>query len=161
MKQKNLEQYIKLIIESIDKENESNVNIKFPDTIPSSLLVEADQNPFIKGYVYPYDKNRIRCGIYYNDILVGFMTPRESSRGWRIGAIYVKKEYSGKSISSIAIKKFLQDKKAAPVLIDTNNVTSQKAFEKAGFSMDQAIYDWDDGSGQYNIWFPNQSPHTI
>lgn len=89
------------------------------------------------------------------------MTPRESSRGWRIGAIYVKKEYSGKSISSIAIKKFLQDKKAAPVLIDTNNVTSQKAFEKAGFSMDQVIYDWDDGSGQYNIWFPNQSPHTI
>lgn len=134
-------------------ENFHNITIKIGDTIPKELLHQADEHEQIKGYVYPDDDNKFRVGMYYNNKLVGFMTPRKNEENkWRIGAIYVLPEYSRKGIAASAINQFLKGRKAAPVSIDVLNTSSQVSFSKAGYVKGEKIYQWSDGTGSYNIW---------
>ena len=141
------------------------VELRFPDVIPQDLLaladndpeiggfVFADNDPEIGGFVYPQE-DRQRAGIYLDDELVGFMTPREEDGGWRAGAIYIRPDSRGKGIGSLAIDKFFEDKSASPVPIGLNNLASQKAFAKAGFVLldpDEVLTDEKDG-WEYQLW---------
>ena len=129
------------------------VELRFPDVIPQDLLALADNDPEIGGFVYPQE-DRQRAGIYLDNELVGFMTPREEDGGWRAGAIYIRPDSRGKGIGSLAIDKFFEDKSASPVPIGLNNLASQKAFAKAGFVLldpDEVLTDEKDG-WEYQLW---------
>jgi len=142
------ENWRKYLIEQADT-----VQIKFPDDIPSDILTLADKDPEISGFVYP-EEDRERAGIYFNNELVGFMTPRMESGLWRVGAIYISPDYRGKGIGSKAIIKFFEDKDASQVPIGVNNAPAQKAFTKAGFSLlqpDEILTDESDG-WKYQLW---------
>ncbi len=127
---------------------------KYPDSIPQELLLEGDSDISIKGYVYPYE-NRKRGGIYYQNELIGFFTPRHDSNGWRVGAIYIKDEFRGIGIGTLTIQTFLKRRKAAPVPIDVDNIASQRAFEKAGFVKESTTHtNYSDGIfSNYNWWY--------
>ena len=77
---------MKTLLESWNRYLGDTVSIKFPDTIPTNLLLLGDKDPEISGSVYPEDGNKVRGGIYKGDKLVGFFTPREERRGlgWRV-----------------------------------------------------------------------------
>jgi len=130
------------------------VQVKFPDAIPPDILTLADEDPEIAGFVYP-EEGRQRAGIYFDDELVGFMTPREEPNGgWRVGAIYIDPDHRRKGIGSMAIAKFFEHKTASPVPIGINNTSSQKTFAKAGFTLlnpDEILTDEDD-NWQYQLW---------
>ena len=129
------------------------VELRFPDVIPQDLLALADNDPEIGGFVYPQE-DRQRAGIYLDNELVGFMTPREEDGGWRAGAIYIRPDSRGKGIGSLAIDKFFEDKSASPVPIGLNNLASQKAFAQAGFVLldpDEVLTDEKDG-WEYQLW---------
>lgn len=134
----------------------SNISVVFPDSIPTDLLLEADQNPEISGFVHP-GQDRQRAGIYLGDQLVGFMTPREerNNKGWRVGAIFIKPESKGLglNIGSKAIAQFFADRKAAPVPISTTNMASQKAFEAAGFKREESYPDIVEDDGWIGQWW--------
>lgn len=127
------------------------VSIKLGDSIPQYLLDQANQHEQISGYVFP-NEDKFRVGIYYKNEVVGFFTPRQEKNKWRIGAIFVLPEYSGKNIASKAIIEFLKGKQAAPVFIDVNNIASQKTFQKAGYKKQPEMKQWSDNSGHYNVW---------
>lgn len=133
--------------------DESKFKLKYPDIIPIDLLLEGDADYSIKGYVYP-SENRTRGGIYYDGDLVGFITPRKENTGWRVGAIYIKHDFRGFGIGTLAIKTFLKRRKASPVPIDVDNISSQKAFEKAGFKKDPIKHtNYDNGVfSDYHWW---------
>ena len=131
-----------------------NVEVKFPDDIPVEFLEKGDADPEISGFVHP-EEDRQRAGIYFNDKLVGFMTPREEpDKGWRIGAIYINPDDRNKRIGSKAINKFFEKRDASSVPIGTDNVASQKAFANAGFALldpNEILTDEKDG-WEYQIW---------
>lgn len=134
------------------------IEVKYPDNISKDILLKADQDPEISGFVYPNDSSRERAGIYYNNSLVGFFTPRQESNGWRIGAIFILPNYRtlGKGLGSTAISKFFTGRKAAPVPISITNTASQKAFAKAGFvNSGEEIIDDDGWVG--NWWIKKES----
>ncbi len=159
---------MKLLLESWREflaEQSQPVDLRFPDVIPQELLaladndpeiggfVFADNDPEIGGFVYPRE-DRQRAGIYLDDELVGFMTPREEDGGWRVGAIYIRPENRGKGIAPSAIAKFFEDKNASPVPIGLANSSSQSAFAKAGFVLldpDDVLTDEKDG-WEYQLW---------
>ena len=140
-----------------DSEN-IDVEVKFPDDIPIEFLEKADADPEIAGFVRP-EEGRQRAGIYFNDELVGFMTPREEpNKGWRIGAIYINPDDRNKGIGSKAINKFFEKRDASSVPIGTDNVASQKAFANAGFALldpDEVLTDENDG-WEYQLWGKEQ-----
>jgi len=137
-------------------EHGSNVRVIFPDSIPSDVLLEADSNPEITGFVHP-NQDRQRAGIYLGDQLVGFMTPREerANKGWRVGAIFIGPEFKGLglNIGSKAIAQFFANRKAAPVPISTTNIASQKAFESAGFKREESYPDIVEDDGWTGQWW--------
>lgn len=102
------------------------------------LLNKADEHEEFSGsnlVIGPeYDSRRIV--FLLGDQVVGFMTPREENRfngnRWRTGAIFVDEEFRGKSIAPSAIKQFFKDKKGY-AWISNNNISSQRAFQAAGF----------------------------
>jgi len=150
---------MKLIFESWREylnEQQGAVDVKFPDVIPDELLQLGDEDPEIGGFVYP-EEDRQRAGIYLDDELVGFMTPRKEPDGrWRAGAIYLDPESRGKGIGSEAIANFFVDKDASPLPIGVDNIASQKAFTKAGFILldpDKVLTDESD-DWQYQMWGP-------
>ena len=113
------------------------VKVIFPDNIPKDFLIKGDNDREIAGYVYPNDPTRERAGIYVDGELVGFMTPRQVKDGrWRVGALYINPKKRGKGVAADAIKEFFKDKKASPVPIGVDNISSQKTFSKAGFQLD-------------------------
>ena len=141
--------------EYLEDDNENiDVEVKFPDDIPIEFLEKGDEDPEISGFVRP-EEGRQRAGIYFNDALVGFMTPREEpNKGWRIGAIYINPDYRNKGIGSKAINKFFEERDASSVPIGTDNIASQKAFANAGFVLldpDEILTDEKDG-WEYQIW---------
>jgi RimJ/RimL family protein N-acetyltransferase len=144
-------------------EQANTVQIKFPDAIPPEMLALANKDPEISGFVYP-EEDRQRAGIYFNDELVGFMTPRkEPDGGWRVGAIHIDPNNRGKGIGSMAIAKFFEDKTASPVPISVDNISSQKAFANAGFALlnpDEVLTDEKDG-WKYQLWGRGQNETLI
>jgi RimJ/RimL family protein N-acetyltransferase len=104
-----------------------------------NLLDDADNHPEFSGggYVKGQDKDKQRVVALLGDEVIGFMTPRyqPESGYWRSGAIYVKPIYQGKGYASIMLQSFFNNPKHLParVWIANYNVSSQKAFGKAGF----------------------------
>jgi hypothetical protein len=140
---------------------EDEVEVVFPDRIfheeegpGKDLLLKGDQDGEISGFVRPKDVSVERAGIYYEGRLVGFMTPREEQGGWRVGAIYVDSDERKrvKGIGSIAIAKFFEGRAAADLLIGVDNIASQRAFGKAGFSNTGKAYK-DDSDGWEATWW--------
>jgi GNAT superfamily N-acetyltransferase len=130
------------------------VEVKFPDNIPIEFLEKGEIESEISGFVYP-EEERQRAGIYLNDELVGFMTPRkELDKGWRLGAIYINPDDRNKGVGSKAINKFFEERDASSVPIGIDNIASQKAFANAGFALlspDEILTDENDG-WKYQIW---------
>jgi len=135
-------------------EQTNTVQIKFPDVISPEMLAGANEDPKLTGFVYP-EEDRQRAGIYFNDELVGFMTPRkEPDGGWRVGAIYIDPNNRNKGIGAKAIANFFEERRASPVPIGVDNINSQKAFANAGFILlnpDEILTDEKDG-WEYQIW---------
>ena len=97
------------------------------------LLIEAEESSCLKGMVYPEKEDLERMAIMSNDEIVGFFAPRlESDLIWRVGAIYVKPEFRSKGFALLAIKEFLEGKKAR-AFIEIKNESSLNLFKKAGF----------------------------
>lgn len=100
--------------------------------IPKEMLLKADEDTYLKGYVFP-DEPRERIAIEVNGSIVGFMTPRKSGDTWRTGAIYIDPEHRGKGFATSAIVSFFSNKKSGIALVEPHNEASQRAFSKAGF----------------------------
>ena len=143
-----------------DNSEKNDVEVKFPDKIPIELLKQGETDQELAGFVHPDEPERNRGGIYYNDELVGFMTPRQNRHSlWRVGAIYIQPEKRKLGIASAAIKSFLSDKDAAQLPIGINNTSSQKAFANAGFILlnpDEILTDESD-DWKYQIWGKEQN----
>ncbi len=99
-----------------------------------NLLRLADADPLLTGFVYTDDKSKIRLPIFCeNNQLVGFATPRQESDGvWRMGAIYIIPEFRNRGIAGKTIFSFMTGKKGR-AFIEDENISSQKAYQKAGF----------------------------
>lgn len=136
---------------NLDEEGSKKISIKFPDFIPKDLLILADEDPEISGFVYPEDLNRVRAGIYKGNTLVGFFTPREDPKGWRVGAIFVHPSERGGGIAADVLREFFKERVAAPVPISVDNISSRRSFERAGFKdTGKKIIE---GDGWIGTWF--------
>ena len=147
--------------ESLARVKEEEVEVVFPDEIfdkkagaGKDLLMKGSQDGEISGFVKPKDVSIKRAGIYFDNKLVGFMTPREERGAWRVGAIYVDEDVRKrvKGIGGIAISKFFEGREAADLLIGVNNKASQSAFSKAGFENTGEMYK-DDSDGWEATWW--------
>lgn len=98
-----------------------------------NLLNLADADPLLAGFVYPNDKSKMRLPIFEDNQLVGFATPRQENDGvWRMGAIYIIPEFRNRGIVGKIISSFMSGKKGR-AFIEDENLSSQKAYQKAGF----------------------------
>jgi len=110
-----------------------------------ALLLEADADPMIAGYVKPEVADVERRWIYTGDgQLAGFFTPRKSNGALRTGAIYVKPEFRGQGLASKAIADYVGDSPAR-AFIETGNAASRKAFARAGFQETDPEERWGGG----------------
>lgn len=101
-------------------------------SVERDLLIEADKDPGIAGFVRPDSKAK-RVPFTHKGEVVGFMTPRLDPDGYhRVGAVYVKPEHRGKGIASKNIAKYMQGKRSK-VWIDDDNVATARAHAKAGY----------------------------
>ena len=107
------------------------VHTKTASVIPRKLLLDANKDKDIEGYVYP-NKKVNRVAIHKDNEVVGFFTPREENGYHRVGALYVRPEYRGQGLASKAIGDYMADKKSK-VLIEDTNIASIKAHLKAGY----------------------------
>ena len=102
--------------------------------IPDALLTAANNDPVLKGFI---GNKRDRVAIKDGETIVGFFQPTEIVyRGktyWRTGNIFVLNEHRNKGLASQAILDFFSDKPFGLAWIAFDNVSSMKAFSKAGF----------------------------
>ncbi len=99
------------------------------------ILLKADLDEMLSGFVNPNDLAIVRLPILKDKKLVGFSTPRQDHDGvWRMGALYVLPEYRGQGLARDAILKFMLGKKGR-AFIEYANISSQKAYSAAGFKM--------------------------
>ena len=104
-------------------------------SISRQLLLEANKDPMLRGYVHPNDHVRAqeRVPIESAGEVVGFFTPREDERGvHRMGAIYVTPAHRGKGLATEAIRGHMAGKRGK-AFIEYENKASRRAFEAAGF----------------------------
>ena len=100
------------------------------------MLLMADQDPYLKGYVHPEDTSIERRLITDDEGgPVGFFTPREDKRAQRTGAIWVEPGARGKGYAAQAIRDYIG---AGPgrAFIEESNAASRRAFTAAGFLQD-------------------------
>jgi len=101
--------------------------------ISSEILYQGHKDPEITGYVHP-EKDLFRVPIKDGEKVVGFFTPRKDGNEWRVGAIFVLPEHRGKGLAGKALEGFFTgDKLPAYAQVGTDNYSSEKAFESAGF----------------------------
>jgi RimJ/RimL family protein N-acetyltransferase len=101
------------------------------------MLSQASDDTFL-GDIVGKTENKYRLGIYLNNNLIGFLTPRQDqNNNWRTGAIYMLPRYRGKGYGSEAIKLFFSDKQSGSALIEPTNIGSRKAYEKAGLKFNK------------------------
>jgi RimJ/RimL family protein N-acetyltransferase len=99
------------------------------------LLKLAEVDPNLTGFVYPQDRVRRRVGLYRDEALVGFFTPRQDpDEVWRMGAIFIVPEHRGLGLASLAIRSFMRGKLGRAFISD-GNVASARAYAQAGFKM--------------------------
>tara|TARA_Y100000034_G_scaffold136958_1_gene217589 strand:+ start:1821 stop:3620 length:1800 start_codon:yes stop_codon:yes gene_type:complete len=134
--------------EEAEKLLEAVLSKKASVTVPYKLLLEANQDPFLRGYVHPRSKERVRAPIIHEGEIVGFYSPRvnEGTGRHRVGAIYVKPEHRGKGLASRAISDYAGDR-PANAFVGADNEASRRAFLAAGFV--EGEYD----SRQDGHWF--------
>ena len=105
------------------------------------LLIEANADTHIAGFVYPDDPARARLPIFEDGQLVGFATPRQDKDGvWRMGAIFIKPEFRGHGLGSGAIRDFMSERRGR-AFIEEENASSERAYEKAGFRRKHKVVD--------------------
>lgn len=104
---------------------------KTASLIPRKLLLEANKDKDIEGYVHP-NKKVNRVAIHKDGEVVGFFTPREENGYHRVGALYVQPKHRGQGLASNAIRDYMSDKKSK-VLIEDDNIASIRAHLKAGY----------------------------
>ena len=121
---------------------------KFP--VPHQMLIEAENDPRLKGVVLSRIGQQVSISV--GESVVGFLTPRKERDGsWRTGAIYIDKEHRSHGYGSKAITIFFSDKEKGFALIEPDNYSSQRAFEKAGFKRTGTFLDKSDNVN-YQIW---------
>ena len=102
--------------------------------IPDALLTAANNDPVLKGFI---GNKRDRVAIYDGEAIVGFMQPSQieykDKTYWRTGNIFVLPEHRNKGLGSKAILDFFSDKTEGLAWIAFDNVSSMRAFAKAGF----------------------------
>jgi|GEM_PF-206611 len=97
------------------------------------LLMLADTDPGVAGFVNPENENLKRLPIWCENQIVGFATPREDKDGiWRMGAIYVHPDHRARGLARKAIADYITGTNARAFL-EENNLATQKAFWAAGF----------------------------
>ena len=142
MKFKKLVDRILLESNNLSLVSTKDLNVNQKRTL-ENLLDDADKHSEFTGgnYVKGEDKDRQRVVALLGDEVVGFMTPRfqPESGFWRSGAIYIKPTHQNKGYASIMLQRFFNDSTHLParVWIANYNISSQKAFSKAGFKKDK------------------------
>jgi RimJ/RimL family protein N-acetyltransferase len=102
------------------------------------LLLTAEADPLLAGYVYPDDETKARLPIYNGEKLIGFATPRQDKdEVWRMGAIYILPEHRGHGLGRNAIASFMKGRRGR-AFIEDDNIASQRAYEAAGFKVVKA-----------------------
>ena len=119
------------------------------ETIPLSLLQQANSDSDLGDWVDLSDTDRKRVGIHHDSKLVGFFQPRKSGAHWRTGSIHVQPEHRNKGLATEATNKFFEDKSSGISFIEPSNKASMRAYEKAGFTK-QKEWTHEDGT-LYNI----------
>lgn len=106
------------------------------------LLLLADENKYLKGFVDPNNLSKLRISIKYDNQLVGFFSPREEKDYMRIGAIYIKDQYRknllGFSIAEYSIKLYFKNKKVKEI-VDADNIGIKALFLRCGFKFSEYI----------------------
>ncbi len=120
---------------------------KFP--VPHQMLIEAENDPMLKGVVLSRIGQQVSISV--GESVVGFLTPRKEHDYWRTGAIYIDKVYRSHGYGSKAVSVFFSDKEKGFALIEPDNYSSQRAFEKAGFKKTGTFLDKSDNVN-YQIW---------
>ncbi len=120
---------------------------KFP--VPQQMLIEAENDPMLKGVVLSRIGQQVSISV--GESVVGFLTPRKEHDYWRTGAIYIDKVYRSHGYGSKAVSVFFSDKEKGFALIEPDNYSSQRAFEKAGFKKTGTFLDKSDNVN-YQIW---------
>jgi RimJ/RimL family protein N-acetyltransferase len=135
---------MKSFIQWLIKENNQEVDLLKPHELNDSqlqqlhqLVDQADEHPEYKGLNLVKGNDKYRLAIVNNQKVVGFLTPRKDFNYWRTGAIFVDSEYRRNGYAQKAIQKFFQNPNYRPAKawISNNNLSSQKAFTKAGFKI--------------------------
>lgn len=102
--------------------------------IPDALLTAANNDPVLQGFI---GQRKDRVAIYDGETIVGFMQPSQieykGKTYWRTGNIFVLPEFRNKGLASKAILDFFSDKLNGLAWIAHDNVSSMRAFAKAGF----------------------------
>lgn len=109
------------------------------DVIPQYILDKANnEDIYLKDGI---EKDRYRVAIFYENLIVGFFQPFKirlnNKLYWRTGNIYILPTYRRKGLGSKAITEFFKDKENGVAFIDTDNLSSIRAFEKSGFVKDK------------------------
>jgi hypothetical protein len=104
------------------------------------LLIEAEENRFLKGYVKPSDVNTKRVVIKDNNILIGFFTPRAEADHYRIGALYIcpqfRKKVSGFSIAESTLRSYFGQKKIKEIT-DQENYAATSLMMRLGLLIEK------------------------
>jgi len=133
---------VSAVVETIPFPCELDGTFKLPERVKDlcpyykklkELLVQADQEATLSGYVYPSDDTRKRIPIWFQNQIVGFATPRQDpDKVWRMGAIYVTPEYRGKGLAREAIRGFMNGL-SGRAFTEDGNLPTRRAFFSAGF----------------------------
>ncbi|MEA9357004.1 GNAT family N-acetyltransferase [Bacteriovorax sp. PP10] len=98
------------------------------------VLLKADADPLLAGFVYPHDETRKRLPIYNENKLIGFATPRQDKdEVWRMGAIYILPEFRNMGFAKKIIKSFMANRRGR-AFIENDNIASQKAYSASSFN---------------------------
>lgn len=122
-----IQAYIEMLSES-----SHNIDLR-KTTIPHDMLNLARNDPNLGDVVGGESSERF--GIFSNQNLVGFMSPRKDGNWWRTGAIFIHPDFRNQGIGSKAIQKFFSDKESGLALVEPHNISSRKAYERAGFNV--------------------------
>jgi len=120
------------------------------NNIPDELLKQAEEHRETQGYAY----NKIeKLLIEFDNIPIGFLSPRLEKGYWRVSAIFIIEPYRNCGLGTKVVQDFFSDKKGKAV-ISEKNIASQTIFSKSGFiKSDRKIMD---GNLECYLWVKNE-----
>lgn len=102
-----------------------------PALIPLALLLEANQDPGLRGRVHPQRVDIPRVPLVVADQIVGFYTPHYAANGrMRLGPIYVTPAHRGKGLVAAVYRSITVPMMAS--ILDWNE-SSRVLHERVGF----------------------------